>query len=401
MSAVAGRERSAAGLSMQAVAASIRNATFGEAAAKPAIGIEAEFLALDTGTRKVASLYGQLLPVMDTFAETAGWQRIESDKGAARFRTPANGSVTFEPGGQLEFATPPFDKPAQVLVHLEKTLQPLIDYAADSGITLLGAGIDPFNTLDETPLQVNAERYICMDAYFRTISLAGPRMMRQTASIQVNIGTGRPVAADWRLANALVPYLTAIFANSQCYAGSDTGFASYRARMWRELDASRTGLAWQPGDPAQAYADFALEARAMFMRSPEGEYLPFRDWVCSGKATEQSVATHVSTLFPEVRPRGAYLELRAIDALPLNSYAAPMLLTAALLLDPVARKRAEEVAGEPDPGLLNTAAERGLKDPVIHRVASDLISIAQDRLMMDGAYGETAMAFFQERGLSP
>jgi glutamate--cysteine ligase len=214
-----------------------------------------------------------------------------------------------------------------------------------------------------------------MDTYFATLGEAGARMMRQTASIQVSVDAGSDPVRTWRLLNGLAPVVTAMFANSRDYAGVDTGHASYRASTWRQLDASRTGLAWQPGEPVRAYADFALAANAMFMRTAQGDYRPFAEWIDRGAASAASLEAHLTTLFPEVRPRG-YFELRSIDALPPETYAAPVLLLAGLTLDDEASNQACDVLGAPDSALLVRAAACGLRDPALAATAADLVHIA-------------------------
>ncbi len=339
------------------------------------MGIEAELIPLDATTHRVAPLAQRVLPVVQRFAKAAGWEVSPSAKGAPKLLVPGGGSLTFEPGGQIEYATPPVTSPSVLLRHARAVLAPLVGFAADAGIELLGAGLDPYNGIEAVPLQIEADRYRCMDAYFASIGRAGARMMRQTASIQINVDPGEDAALTWRVLNAASPVLTAMFANSRRYAGADTGYASYRAQTWRELDPSRTGLAWREGDAVSGYVDFALGAAAMFVRSEDGAYLPFREWVARGAATAESTAAHMTTLFPDVRARG-YFEVRAIDALPLEWYASPVLLLAGLALDARATREAAELLGAPDASLPAVAATRGMRDDTMAVTAATLVDIA-------------------------
>jgi glutamate--cysteine ligase len=355
------------------------------------------------------SIERRLLPLVQRHARSERWSAVPSAKGAPRFDVPGGGSFTFEPGGQIEYASPPFASPSDLLTNLRNVLVPLQAAALDAGIELLGVGIDPLNTADETPLQIEADRYRAMDTYFAGIGDAGARMMRQTASIQVNVDpTPGSTDATWRMLNAAAPLLTAIFANSRTYRGEDTGFASYRSRTWQLLDPTRTGLAWNGPDATSAYTSFALDAVAIFVRSECGEYLPFREWVANGLATPQSTAVHLSTLFPEVRSRG-WFEVRSIDALRPECYAAPVLMIAGLALDAAATHHAIDLLGEPDERLLPRVAGEGLRDPQIAAMAGDLARIALEacgRLgdRCAGADIEAAEEFFNRytfRGLCP
>src|SRR5690606_38584295 len=113
--------------------------------------------------------------------------------------------------------------------------------AAAAGITLESIGMDPAHSLRESPLQLHADRYARMDEYLHSIGDAGARMMRQTAAIQVSIDPAHDAALTWRVLNRAAPVLTALFANSRTYNGEDSGYASYRAQAWRDLDPGRTG----------------------------------------------------------------------------------------------------------------------------------------------------------------
>src|SRR5690606_1648006 len=86
---------------------------------------------------------------------------------------------------------------------------------------------------------------------------------------------------------------------------------------------------------------------------------------------------HLTTLFPDVRPKG-YFEVRAIDALPPSRYAAPILLLAGLTQDVTALHAAAELLGAPEPALLVTAAREGLANARLRAGAAALYDIALD-----------------------
>jgi glutamate--cysteine ligase len=292
-----------------------------------------------------------------------------------RFELPDGGALAFEPGGQLEYASPPARSPAALVADLRRFIPSVIRAGEEAGIALIGAGIDPFNATESVPLQIHAGRYRRMHDYFTRIGPAGARMMRQTASIQISVDPVGEPAATWRVLNALAPVLTAMFSNSEQYAGAPTGWASYRARTWQALDPARTGIFDGDGDVAGEYVEFALDAPVMLVHTAEGEYLPLRTWLARGPASAEFVDTHLSTLFPEVRPR-RHFEVRSVDALPPAWLAVPVLLVSAIAMDACAHEAAAESLGDPDPDLLRRAAAAGLRDPTIARMACDIADIA-------------------------
>jgi glutamate--cysteine ligase len=368
----------------------VRERLFTPAADRPAgarYGVEVELIALDAET-------GLPVPILDP-AEAAGnqsgslaflrhrgnrlsWRAVPGPHGVPDLHLPGGGHVSYEPGGQIEYATPPHGTVAELVADLERVIPPLVEDAAEAGIRLVGLGIDPVNPLDRARLLLPGDRYVAMHRYLARIGDAGPRMMLQTAAIQVNVELADPAGRDadlrWRVLHAAAPFLTAIFANSAAYAGAASGYASFRARQWRLLDRRRTGLLGREADRAAEYTDFGLEAAWVFApgdREPE----PFAEWVVRGEATVDDWRRHVTTLFPEVRPRG-YLEMRGIDALPPEWCAVPPAIVAGLLADGRSLREAAGIVGEPDSMLLHAAARVGLRDSRLAGPAAQLFDLA-------------------------
>jgi glutamate--cysteine ligase len=339
-------------------------------------GAELELLALDAATHRVTRIRTPdgrgTHDVACAVAARRGWTERHSDKGASKFIAPGGGTLTFEPGGQLEYASSVHSTIDGVVAELGTVQRLLEEHAAERGIMLLAVGVDPENGPADAPLQLHAERYRRMAAYFDAIGPHGTRMMRQTASLQLCLG-GIDPATRFRVANAIAPWLVALFANSSRYAGRDTGCASYRAETWRGADPRRTGL-FQGCDPVREYAAFALAAPAFLAGTGADAPVPFaalRDDVVS----DATLATHLSTLFPEVRPRG-YLELRSLDSMDATRHGGAMVFAAGIVCDDVASAEALELLGDPDPGLLDAAGQLALGEPVLSRHASDLVEIA-------------------------
>jgi glutamate--cysteine ligase len=303
-----------------------------------------------------------------------GWRHEMSPKGTPRFRLPGQGTISYEPGGQLEFSTRPHATVSRALADLRRVIPALIAAAETHGITLLQLGMDPYNAVENVPLQLTAERYTRMARYFDTIGPAGARMMRQTAALHVNLDFGGENMLRWRVLNAAAPYLTAMFANSSRYAGQPTGRRSNRALAWRELDLTRTGILTAGPVAEDEYLNFALEAPAMLLSAETPAGTSFIQHWATGDVTLDQWHDHLSTMFPDIRPRG-YLEVRCIDALPVRWYAAPLVLLAGLLYDHESLLAADDLLGSPDSSLLIPAATVGLGDARLESRARELFSI--------------------------
>jgi glutamate--cysteine ligase len=137
--------------------------------------------------------------------------------------------------------------------------------------------------------------------------------------------------------------------------------------------------------------------------------LRFGEWLSRAKVTLGEWHDHLTTLFPEVRPRG-HFELRSADAVAPQWYAAPLALAVGLTYEPRALRAAADLLGAPDLGLLDRAGRTGLRDPGLASTAIDLAQIA-----LEGCAGlgpgyfhpsdlEQARAFFDQytrRGRCP
>ena len=312
---------------------------------------------------------------------------------------PAGSLVTYEPGGQLELSSAPQSSLTALHEALDEDLDAVRQALAIGGLTPAGHGVDPVRP---PLLQTTDERYRCMRAFFGTDGLA---MMCTTASVQVCLDIGADqadAAARWQLAHALGPVLVAAFANSPYTASHrPTGLKSTRQAIWAALDPGRTSAPTGP-EPAAAWADYALDARLMMVRTRDGWLadpgMTFRDWVLAGSAgpvgtgpTMADLEYHLSTLFPPVRPRG-WLELRMIDALPEPYWRVPVAVATALLDDPVAAELAREAteplgiqAEEGLRGLALRAARDGLADPELGKAARRCFAAARPALIRLGA----------------
>jgi gamma-glutamylcysteine synthetase len=224
--------------------------------------------------------------------------------------------LAFEPGGQVELSLPPVAGPAHLGPQLEAAVAALGVDCASAGVRLVASPVDS-RPESEIPLQLISNRYVAMQRHFDSIGPAGRRMMRRTASTQLCLDwwSGAAGLEQWRLLNLAGPFLAAAFAHS---AGPTSRLAT-----WLEVDPSRTAFddrLVRGDDPVAAYADFAASAT------------PFLD--------AADLDQHLSTLFPPVRPRGRYLEVRFLDVQLLREIEPLAATLSTLLYDDACRTQA-------------------------------------------------------------
>jgi glutamate--cysteine ligase len=327
--------------------------------------VEVEAFALDVSTRRpvpptAESPTGRAIsPVLEAWAREREWRAVRTAAGSPGYADPDGRTVSFEPGGQLEYASAPVASLERLESDLHDVVPSLAAALAADGIELVARGVDPATPLPDAPLWVSGERYRRMAAHYARRGPWGRRMMRQTAALHINLDAPGPPFEAWAVANAAVPALLAAFANSPVVEGRASGHRSARAAQWRSLDPTRTGIADGAGDPVDEYLDFALGADA-FLLGQEGEAARSFESLLD-EATPEDWHRHLTTLFPEVRPRG-YLEVRGVDTLPLHLVPLPVALLVGLLFDDRTRTRARTVLPRPDLALLERAGRLGLAD---------------------------------------
>jgi glutamate--cysteine ligase len=315
---------------------------------------------------------------------------------------PGGSRLTFEPGGQLELSGPPAHDLGDACGAMRADTAAVRTALAAVGVELVGAGIDARGAADRV---LDHPRYTAMEEYFDTRWPEGRTMMRNTASIQVNLDVGVAATVDqrWQLAHDLGPVLTACFANSPFdTTGHPSGFCSTRAAVWHAIDPARTAPARvdrRLGARVE-WTRYLLDAPVMMIRVDDTRSvvsrrtLPFAEWIANGHElgwpTADDLAYHATTLFPPVRPRG-WLELRMIDALPEVWWPVAVAVTTALIDDPSAAAAASNAVA-PVGDRWVAAARDGLRDPALAAAARCCFAAARPALARLGADSETCAA---------
>ncbi len=342
------------------------------------VGAELEMIPVEsaTGRRILAhSENSSGAGFVASLGKELGWTEVRMDPDPSCWEFQ-DGRLTFEPGGQIELSSAVFPTASGLIASLEKWMAVISSRAAHTGIELKTFGIDDLSSIQDVPLQLHRERYSAMTNYFESIGAFGILMMRQTASLQINVDRGEQPTDRWRLLNALAPYLVAIFANSPNYAGKSTGHKSYRAHVWRMLDAWRSGIPYDRADPIGRYLDFALDA-PVILAQRGNVYPTFRELLVSDKPTKEMWDIHLTTLFPEIRPR-EYFEIRSIDAIDPAHVSAAVAFVCGLVYSDDSAAAAADLLGNPDALLLSRAGQFGLGDSEILARAITLVELALD-----------------------
>jgi glutamate--cysteine ligase len=246
-------------------------------------------------------------------------------------------------------------------------------------------------------------RYKLMDRYMREVGTHGTEMMRRTCTVQVNLdfASEPDMVKKFRVALALQPVATALFASSPFFEGKVNGWQSWRARIWRDLDADRTGMlpfVFEDGMGFERYVDYALDVPMYFVYR-DGKYIDalgqsFRDFLRGElpalpgeKPTLSDWADHLTTIFPEARIK-KFMEMRGADGGPWRRLCALPAFWVGLLYDQSALDAAwdlcKEWPAETRDTFRHDAAKFGLKAEIDGRslrdLAADVLAIAHGGL---------------------
>lgn len=346
-----------------------------------AIGLELELIPVHETTRtRVLAINDErtsTAEILSRLGRREGWHEQSNGVDPPSWKLEDGAYISFEPGGQIEISTAPQPTASAVIDSTQRLVVMLGAGMSKAGIELLARGVDPYNNVDAVPLQLHRDRYSGMTRYFDSIGPSGVQMMRQTAALQINLERGEDPKSRWRLLNSLAPIVVALFANSRVYAGKSTEWASYRAQLWRTLDPSRTGIIYDETGHVERYLGFALDAIAMRGVDDGSTYRSFREWISEPSANTEDWLFHLSTLFPEVRPK-EFFELRSADTINPDALAAPVVFVTGLVYDEESANQAAEIVGAPSERLLERAGRLALADPEIRGIASRLVVLALD-----------------------
>ncbi|NNE52206.1 MAG: glutamate--cysteine ligase [Sulfitobacter sp.] len=325
---------------------------------------------------------------------------LEKDKLIGLEKDGAN--ISLEPGDQLELSGAPVETIHETCDEVNIHLREVKDVADDIGAGFIGLGAAPIWTHDQMDLMPKG-RYKLMNDYMTKVGTMGRVMMRRTCTVQVNLdfGSEADMVQKMRVALALQPVATALFANSPFFEGRPNGHKSWRSRVWRDLDAARTGMlpfVFEEGFGFERWAEYALDVPMYFVYR-DGEYInalgqSFRDFLkgelpaLPGETpTLSDWADHLTTAFPEARMK-RFIEMRGADGGPWRRLCALPAFWVGLMYDQSALDAAWDLVkhftAEEREGLRVQASVDALQAQVggikMHDLARETVAIAEGGL---------------------
>lgn len=265
--------------------------------------------------------------ILAGLAEKYEWDPLLENGLPIALTDKTGASITLEPGGQLELSGALLDNLHETCREVNTHLKQVKTVAEPLGVAFLGMGFLPKWTREDMQWMPKG-RYRIMREYMAKVGSLGQDMMSRTCTVQVNLdfSSEADMVQKFRVALALQPVATALFANSPFTDGKPNGYRSYRSHIWEDTDPDRTGMlpfVFEDGMGFERYVEYMLDVPMYFLYR-EGRYndvsgLSFRDFMAGKlpgyegqKPTMKDWEDHMTTAFPEVRLK-RFLEMRGAD----------------------------------------------------------------------------------------
>ncbi|MBT0958011.1 glutamate--cysteine ligase [Alphaproteobacteria bacterium KMM 3653] len=364
------------------------------------IGTEHEKFGYCAETLKPLPYEGErsIRAVLEGLRDRFGWAAVE-EQGKIIGLTKDGANVSLEPGGQLELSGAPLSSIHETCDEVNAHLTDVKAISEQIGVRFIGLGAAPIWSHDDMPVMPKG-RYKLMTDYMGRVGTHGTQMMYRTCTVQVNLdfASEADMVKKMRVALALQPVAVALFANSPFFDGKVNGHKSWRSRIWRDLDADRTGMlpfAFEDGFGFERYVDYALDVPMYFVYR-DGVYhnalgQSFRDFMkgelpaLPGETpTLSDWADHLTTIFPEARLK-QFIEMRGADGGPWRRLCALPAFWVGLTYDSTALDAAWDLVkgfnAETREGLRVAASVDGLQGSFggisLHSLARSAVEIAE------------------------
>ena len=285
------------------------------------IGIEHEkFLFNNEDNKRVD--YSKIKEMFSSLLEF-GWNPILEKENIIGLNKGGK-NITLEPGNQIELSGDKLITLHEACAESHDYLFELKQVTKKLDIKIVSAGFDPISKLEEIPNNPK-QRYELMT---KDMPLGGELsldMMYRTCGTQLNVdyNSEEDFVKKFKIVNSIVPISIALFANSSIVEKKNSGYLSYRSKVWQ--NTSRGGLPKLFFEELnfEKYAEFIINFPILFIQDKDsyisGLKYTFRDFM-DGKIdeidnrlpNESDLTTHLSTIFTENRLK-KYIELRSMD----------------------------------------------------------------------------------------
>ena len=285
------------------------------------IGVEHEKFLFDGHSNQRVNF--ETITKVFNFLEKFGWKPIKEKNNVIALKREDQ-SITLEPGNQVELSGAKLKSIHLVCNESYKFLDELKEACKKINLKMMSVSFDPFTKLQSVP-KTPKQRYEIMTNEMPKKGELSLHMMYQTCGTQINLDytSEKDFVKKFKLSSFLVPISIAIFANSSIVENKNSGYLSYRSKVWQHT--ARAGLPkyFLEDMNFEKYADMVMKMPLLFVLK-DSNYLnaagkTFKDFVAgnlsivnNAKSPNRDFKTHLATIFTEVRLK-QYIEIRSLD----------------------------------------------------------------------------------------
>lgn len=309
------------------------------------VGIEMEHFIVDRASGRRIFYEGQpgVLEILEELAQMPGLEPVRINGHIAGVRNEEM-AVSIEPGAQFEVSLTQSPDLKVLEDRARRAYEVLLPVLEKYGYGMMALGVDPDNRALEVPI-IAKERYRIMNDWLGAHGPHSRKMMRLSCALQVSIDYFGPedFRKKYRVLTALVPILYTLTDSVSRMGGEKRDKFNARQEIWRGTDPDRTGLVPTAFDEDFSYASYAdwLLDRVILFRVEGGQEVETGDLTLS-QAMDRAESEEewaglidqaLGIVFPDIRVKG-FLEVRPMDALPLDLSLAVTALVKGLFYDP-------------------------------------------------------------------
>jgi len=285
------------------------------------IGVEHEKFLFDGHSNQRVNF--ETITKVFNFLEQFGWKPIKEKNNVIALKRE-NQSITLEPGNQIELSGARLKSIHLTCNESYKVLDELREACKKVNLKMMSVSFDPFSKLQSVP-KTPKQRYEIMSNEMPKKGELSLHMMYQTCGTQINLDytSEKDFVKKFKLSSFLVPISIAIFANSSIVENKNSGYLSYRSKVWQHT--ARAGLPkyFLEDMNFEKYADMVMKMPLLFVLKDSNHLnaagKTFKDFVAgnlsivnNAKPTIRDFKIHLATIFTEVRLK-QYIEIRSLD----------------------------------------------------------------------------------------
>lgn len=375
------------------------------------IGIEIEMPFVDSKTLNPISFEGDksITSIFNALQSKGPWVPGEMENGKVTALDGSSGSITLEPGGQIEFASKARKTLAEIAKDIGGYFEDCKSISPRLGVDVLPFGFHPHIGIEECPYIEERSRFKALKPIFD--AERGYSAWGQSCSVQVTLDSPHVEGAfeAFKLGLKMQPIAAAMFANSPFQMGEDSGYQSWRRRSLQGLDSPLYAVPEAVFEPEYTLKDWAAHILTVPMSFVvrDDTYIavapkPFAEMVEKPLPelahlpedqrflTRKDLLDHATGIKPEMLLKpGLLLEYRAADLGPSpQHWMAVGAFWTGIFYDKTAFQEAQEYMGamnsDERTALRRDVAKTGIDtvvgDKTVQTMALDLLVIAKKGL---------------------